>query len=91
MNQNQTKRYWAGDAPIPDIDFTVFKIVDEQFVQIGTITVTGKEVGDEMDTFQSIKGHMHQHIAQRKAEAQFDANPVIVIRKDFGENNEVHD
>ena len=74
-----TRFYRKGDNPICDKTFLVETLGKTGFVKVGTITVTGKEVGIAMDTHHSIKGYQHCNIAKRKAETKFpNANPIIL-------------
>lgn len=71
--------YHPGWILPPDKVFIVETVIDGKFVFLGKVLVTGQEVAAEMDAAHSIKGHMHQQIAQKLAERKYaDADPIVV-------------
>lgn len=77
--KDYSKRYHKGWKPIPNTKWLVETIRDNQFVRIGEIEVSGKEVSEAMDKHLSIKGYVPYNIALKKAREKYsEANPIII-------------
>jgi len=77
--QNFKSRFHKGTNPIPDSDFVVETVVNGEIVKLGTVHVSGKIVAEEIESYQSIKGHEPHDVAKRLAYEKFPkANPIIL-------------
>lgn len=79
--QNVTCYFSEGTELIPDTVWKVETIVNDEFVELGTVEVSGKFVSDEMNAHLSIKGYEPSDIAQKLAEKKFpNANQIVTTR-----------
>ena len=77
--QSEAKvHYWKGTKPIPDTKFRVWTIINDKFIDIGIVYVSGKVVVSEMRSHMSIKGYEPSDIAMKIAREKFKVNPVMV-------------
>jgi len=75
-------RYSKGNKKIPDTKWRIETIRNKiDFIILGEVFVSGKEVSKAMDEHRSIKGYMPYNIAKKKAEKKYpQANPILVIQ-----------
>jgi len=71
-------KYFKGTIPIPDTKWKVWTIVEDKFVEVGEVYVSGKLVAEEMRSHRSIKGYEPSDIAMKIAREKFKVNPVMV-------------
>jgi hypothetical protein len=86
-----TSKYSKGTIPIKDTMFSVWTWNDEQFEKtgkplqhLGTLFISGKYVGEQMDLHQSIKGYGPYSIAQKLAEKLFPEYDFVIIKEVHG-------
>ena len=74
--------FWHGrKGCIPDSTWRVLSLEHDEFIEIGTVTVNGEHVREEMITHRSIKDFEPQDIAESEARKKFPNAKVIVIER----------
>lgn len=90
MEQNTEVRYWKGNYTEEQMNEQVTYVVEtiegNNFVLVGTVTITMREVYEAMDATYDIAGNMPSKFARKHAEQKYpESNPIIVMTKEAWE------